>query len=412
MDTFAVIDIETTGLSTSHHHRVIEIGIVAVNRRGEEIESWSSLINPCRDVGAQDVHGISEADLINAPVFSDIAADVVSLLQDRVPVAHNLWFDANFLAAEFARIGVHTPLSGKFGLCTMQLAKTYLRNSSRNLAACCSAIGFDLKNVHFALEDAKAASLLLVHYLKSDPDFFNRWHERIAIVQNSIWPDVVQRSPKAKPLPRAHKHKEKKVHFLERLVSRLPREDLPPEADSYMLLLDRALIDRFISLHEESELIQVATMLGLSKEQVTECHRNYLRALVSAARAEGELTSSNLKDLLTVGRLLGMSVHEVEAALNASELECAKLPLINLNFSLQPGDRIVFTGEHQDRSAFEALASHGGLIVSPAVSKKTRLVIAADPDSLSGKARRARELGIPVVGYDSLQRLLNNPACG
>ena len=410
MGTFAVIDLETTGLSTSHHHRVVEIGIVTVDRRGKEIESWSSLINPCRDVGAQDIHGISAADLINAPVFSDIAADVVSLLRGRVPAAHNLWFDANFLAAEFARIGVHTPLSGKFGLCTMQLAKTYLPNSSRNLAACCNSIGFDLKNSHSALDDAKAASLLLSHYVNLDPDFFNRWHDRINTVQNGIWPDVVRCSPIAKPLPRAHKHKEKKIHFLERLVSRLPREDLPPEADSYMLLLDRALIDRFISHHEESELIQVATMIGLSKEQVTECHRNYLRALGSAARAEGEPTSSNLKDLLTVGKLLGMSVREVEAALNAPELACAKLPLIKLNFSLQPGDRVVFTREHPDRNAFEALASSEGLIVSPAVSKKTRLVIAADPDSLSGKARRARELGIPVVGYDNLQRLLKNPA--
>jgi DNA polymerase-3 subunit epsilon len=40
------------------------------------------------------------------------------------------------------------------------------------------------------------------------------------------------------------------------------------------------------------------------------------------------------------------------------------------------------------------------------VTKKVKLVVAADPDSLSGKARKARDYGIPVVGEDALGRLL------
>jgi len=44
--------------------------------------------------------------------------------------------------------------------------------------------------------------------------------------------------------------------------------------------------------------------------------------------------------------------------------------------------------------------------VAAAVSKKVSLVVAADPDSLSGKARKAREYGVPVVGEEYLGRLL------
>jgi len=43
------------------------------------------------------------------------------------------------------------------------------------------------------------------------------------------------------------------------------------------------------------------------------------------------------------------------------------------------------------------------------VTKKVKLVVAADPDSLSGKARKATDYGIPIVTEDAfavmLQRL-------
>ena len=34
-----------------------------------------------------------------------------------------------------------------------------------------------------------------------------------------------------------------------------------------------------------------------------------------------------------------------------------------------------------------------------------KLVVAADPDSLSGKARKARDYGIPVVTEDGFERI-------
>lgn len=50
------------------------------------------------------------------------------------------------------------------------------------------------------------------------------------------------------------------------------------------------------------------------------------------------------------------------------------------------------------------LAGEMGLEVG-AVTKRTKLVIAADPDSLSGGDRKARDRGIPIVdgAYDGAQ---------
>jgi DNA polymerase-3 subunit epsilon len=41
------------------------------------------------------------------------------------------------------------------------------------------------------------------------------------------------------------------------------------------------------------------------------------------------------------------------------------------------------------------------------VTKKTSLVVAADPDSLSGKARKAGSYGIPVVAEGAFGTLLD-----
>jgi NAD-dependent DNA ligase len=62
------------------------------------------------------------------------------------------------------------------------------------------------------------------------------------------------------------------------------------------------------------------------------------------------------------------------------------------------GQTIVFTGDSiEPRSSLEALARAAGATVKGSVSKVTTLVVAADATTLSGKGRRARELGVPII---------------
>jgi DNA polymerase-3 subunit epsilon len=55
---------------------------------------------------------------------------------------------------------------------------------------------------------------------------------------------------------------------------------------------------------------------------------------------------------------------------------------------------------------WESLLAGLGFDVRPNVVKKTKVLVAADPDSLSGKAKKAREYGIPIVNEAGLERLL------
>lgn len=70
-----------------------------------------------------------------------------------------------------------------------------------------------------------------------------------------------------------------------------------------------------------------------------------------------------------------------------------------------PGSTICFTGDGHlsyrghplDRKASNALAESLGFVVKSGVSKKVDRLVAADPHSLSGKARKARDYGIPII---------------
>ena len=60
----------------------------------------------------------------------------------------------------------------------------------------------------------------------------------------------------------------------------------------------------------------------------------------------------------------------------------------------------------RERSDWDAELRYRGFTPHPTVTKKVRLVVAADPDSLSGKAKKARDYGIPIVSEDGLRKLL------
>ena len=158
---FAIVDLETTGFSIKRHHRIIEIGVVIANSSGEIIKEWETLVNPERELDGSEIHGLTNADLFNAPTFKMIAGELKDLLAGNILVAHNLAFDARFLANEFGRINYQTPITPMAGLCTMKLASQFFKKSSLRLAACCENIGYKIGHAHAAMDDALAWSAYL-----------------------------------------------------------------------------------------------------------------------------------------------------------------------------------------------------------------------------------------------------------
>lgn len=163
---FAVIDVETTGLSP-YSDRVLEVAVVRTDQCGRYIDEWTTLVNPSGPVGATHVHGITAADVRGAPRFVDLVGELNFLLTGRTIVAHNARFDMAFMRNEYERAGWMLPPVPV--LCTMVASKTYLPGlAHRRLIDCCEAAGVEVRDAHSALGDARATAELLAFYL--DPN--------------------------------------------------------------------------------------------------------------------------------------------------------------------------------------------------------------------------------------------------
>ncbi|MCG5440779.1 exonuclease domain-containing protein [Micromonospora foliorum] len=398
---YAVIDLETTGLRTSWHDRIVEVAVVHLDETGRTTGEWCSLVNPNRDLGPQHIHGITAAEARRAPGFEQVAGHLAGLLRGRVLVAHNLTFDAPFLHAEYRRVGIEAPIDQAPGLCTMRLAPHFLPSAGRSLGDCCRLAGLPPHQAHSALHDARAAAQLMSYYLQAagNPP---PWATTAMAAADLLWPPIPANSVVAVHRREAGKREQ---HFLARLVDRLPR--LPElESDAYLALLDQALLDRHISATEADALVATAETFGLARVDIEHLHRAYLASLAGVALEDGVLTSSERHDLDEVAELLGFQRSDVDEALAAAATDIPRQRRPN-GWRLQPGDKIVFTGAMDPpRSEWEDEARMAGLLVGDNVTKKTRLLIAADPDTMSGKATVARKYGIPIVHPAAYQNML------
>lgn len=361
-------------------------------------------MNPGRDIGPTNLHGICAKDVLDAPVFADIAPHVLRSVTGRTIVAHNSRFDTGFLAAEFIRAGVPLGALPLPSLCTMQWAPKFLSAQSRRLVDCCAAAGIHLENAHSALGDARATAQLLSVYLMCCGTPIP-WHQVTHDCTCYAWPTYNGVLPNVSMVHRRPTVQERRRDaWLDRIVSRLPRVN-DDAGDSYLEVLGRALVDQYLSVHEQTALLLLAEDLGLGREQIHELHFRYLRAMAAVALQDGVVTAQERRDLDQVAACLGLAPDEVNRSL-AVQSPAASMSLGSI--SLRPGDRVVITGDTQrtrdewiDRLLGAGL-EHGG------VTKATRVLVAADPDSLSGKANKARDYGIPIITEAAFERIFDD----
>jgi DNA polymerase-3 subunit epsilon len=156
-----ILDTETTGLSTSQGHRVIEIGCIEmVNRRltGREFHRF---LNPDRDIdeGAEAVHGISREQLETEPRFPEVVDEFLAFVKDAELVIHNADFDVGFLEHELRLMKHAQPkiTDHCMVLDTLTLAREIHPGQRNSLDALCKRYEVDAskRDVHGALIDSE-----------------------------------------------------------------------------------------------------------------------------------------------------------------------------------------------------------------------------------------------------------------
>ncbi|PVW03524.1 DNA polymerase III subunit epsilon [Microbacterium sp. Gd 4-13] len=396
---FATIDFETTGLFAETTDRAIEVAVVHSDPDGTITGQWDTLINPQRDLGRQDIHRIAARDILNAPIFANIAGELLELLSGRVIVAHNASFDLRFLNGELGRLD-YWPGEQFAYACTMRLARTHL-GSGLALADCCDAFGIPLENAHRASADAYATAQLLEAFLASTSGA--EWEPMLASA-----PILPAFSGDRAPWFAREHVATSAPGFLARIVVRVPDVAETHEQAEYLALVERCLLDRYLSEHEKNALVALAEKLGIGRDTAERLHRDYFVALARLAWADGVVTDEERGDLELVAALLSISDDLMTEVLSTPPAEPAVAIAVG-EFLLAPGDEIVLTGEMtHPRSSWEDKLRDAGFTPKSAVTKRIALVVAADPDSLSGKARKARDYGIPIVGESWLEAFLSS----
>ena len=160
--TFAVVDLETTGTKMDGTNRIIQFSCVLVQNR-KIVNTFNTLINPLMAIPAdvQNLTGIHEKDVRHAPLFDDVAGTIYALLQDTVFVAHNIQFDYRFLNAELERVGY--PELDLKGVDTVQLSQIlYPCLASYRLQDLSAALKISHERPHQADSDAVVTAELLI----------------------------------------------------------------------------------------------------------------------------------------------------------------------------------------------------------------------------------------------------------
>ena len=368
----AVVDVETTGFS--RHDRVVEFACVTVVD-GSVVDEYETLIQPNRDPGPVHVHGITPDILQTAPQFDAVAGDIASRLDGAVLVAHNISFDIRMLRQEAQRLK-GTDFDPGEGLCTYKLTR-------QKLALAAADAGLPEPN-HTALTDARTVALLVdLHAPRG----------ALRRLRSASWaPDVAAsgittRRPDAPP----------RRGSLHQAAVRTRWPGSPEDSTAlYLDALDRCLDDGVLEDHERVWLDRTASDLGLSTSDRIRLHRQYFDLLSQQILADGIVTESEQQLAEQVASALALGPTDIRVTEHTAD-----------RVELGAGTKVCFTGEAivdgnlVNRALLEKIAALAGMQSLNSVTKKCDVVVAADPLSQSGKARTARDRGIPIISVQA-----------
>ena len=161
---FVVFDLETTGFSPIAN-RIIEIGAVLVED-GAITDRFSTFVNPETPIPyrIQELTGIDDSMVIDAPVIGQVLPDFLDFCKDAVLVAHNAPFDVGFVERNCQQLGLPFDFTS---VDTVGMARFLLPALNRfKLDTVAKALQIPLYNHHRAVDDAGCTAEIFVRFVE------------------------------------------------------------------------------------------------------------------------------------------------------------------------------------------------------------------------------------------------------
>ena len=153
-----ILDTETTGLSTAHNHRIVEIGCIELKNQIPTNKIFHEYLNPQRSVSeeAKKIHGYSDEFLSDKKNFSEIADNFLNFIKDKKIIIHNAAFDLSFLNYELKLIN-KKEININNIVDTLEIARQKYPGTQNSLDALCKRFNVDnsKREKHSALTDCQ-----------------------------------------------------------------------------------------------------------------------------------------------------------------------------------------------------------------------------------------------------------------
>jgi len=170
------LDTETTGLSFSEGHKIVEIACIETQDLIPTNKVFHKTINPKRTVPEEafKIHGFSEDFLSDKKTFDQIADEFLEFVIGKKIIIHNAGFDLSFLNGELGLI--KKKLINKTEVIdSLEIARNKFPGVSNSLDALCKRFNIDLSRrvKHNALLDCELLREVYINLLDAKEPKFN-----------------------------------------------------------------------------------------------------------------------------------------------------------------------------------------------------------------------------------------------
>lgn len=354
------------------HEHLLEVAAITLTIAGE-VSEWHTLICPERDIHSESEHGLTSSDIAHAPSFQDIAGDLTEQISGACVVGFGMKKSLRILTAEMYDAGIKTDITENY-------LDIYNIFSIKGL----------LKEGLPSEPDRSAPSLLQA---RTTMHLFIRFFKHLNETGTPVACAGSIPPTSGRVLHRGHNNWNQMG------------DRASVDLTSYIELLRDIMEDGKIDPDEAEKLrkFEAEKFETNSSAKIT-ARRAYVHEEIDIALEDEILDESEEIHLHNIVRELHQGSDIVDRRLRQYKVREIEIE------PLSHGTLVVRTGVSQgmNEGDIERILSEHGFTVHGNISKKVKLIVAADLESNSSKARKAREYGIPFYPQEKLNDLYPN----
>ncbi|WP_457640704.1 3'-5' exonuclease [Persephonella sp.] len=184
---FCSFDLETTGFDIKNDEIISIGGVIIENLKINLNRKFYRIIKPERELKKENIliHGITEADLKNAPKIIDILPEFIEFIKGCVLIGYFVKFDIDMISKytqKFYGFPVLNPYIDLRDIYHINLQRSYVpveKRKEKNLEELAKEYGIPVEKRHDAFYDSLISALIFLAMIKKNRNSVERGIEKL-----------------------------------------------------------------------------------------------------------------------------------------------------------------------------------------------------------------------------------------